>query len=166
MDIIIYAQALETNAPADVYYKDRYVYGSIDEKVDLSEFFKCTYSKADMLKYKTVEYLEEQIVMLEYINKYLYLYILCEERDSVGRYVPIIIQVYREDVDKIFYALDEFLDKSNRHITEKTRKRINKEIEEFIKAEKVNVYIYYFAFLFVLALVFAIVFFTIQALNN
>ena len=166
MDIIIYAQALETNAPADVYYKDRYVYGSIDEKVDLSEFFKCTYSKEDMLKYETVEYLEEQIVMLESIKKYIYLYILGEEKDSSGRYVPIIIQVFREDVDKIFYALDEFLDKSNRHITEKTRKRISKEIEEFQKAKKGRPYIWGFVLLFIFAVVFFMIYNVIQAVKN
>jgi hypothetical protein len=158
MDIIIYAQALETNAPADVYYKDRYVYGSIDEKIDLSEFFKCTYSKEDMLKYETVEYLEEQIVMLEYINKYLYLYILGEEKDSSGRYVPIIIQVSREDVDKIFYALDEFLERSHRHITEEARKNIKEEIKNFKNDNRTDLYFWALALTLVFAFVFSMIY--------
>ena len=46
--------------------------------------------------------LKEKKVWAENIDKYLYLYVLSEEIDPDGEHIPIIIQAYREDADKIF----------------------------------------------------------------
>ncbi|MBQ4178630.1 MAG: hypothetical protein II598_02675 [Elusimicrobia bacterium] len=158
MDIIIYAQALETNAPADVYYKDRYVYGSMDEKVDLSQFFKDTYSKTDMIEFEIFDCLKEKKVWAENIDKYLYLYVLSEEIDPDGEHIPIIIQAYREDADKIFDALNEFLERSHRHITEEARKNIKEEIKNFKNDNRTDLYFWALALTLVFAFVFSMIY--------
>ncbi len=124
MDIIIYAQSLKNDSIGDLFYKDKYI-NKNENNIDLTDFFKNT-RILNRSKEKDVEK-----ARAENNIKYLYLYVPCTEKDDIGRYSPIIIQAYYKDVDKIFEALDEFLEKSNRHISEKSRKDIEKEIVKF-----------------------------------
>ena len=60
MDIIIYAQAFGINSSGDVYYKDRYIGENRDEKIDLSQFFKDTCNKKQMVDFEIFDCLEEK----------------------------------------------------------------------------------------------------------
>ena len=126
MDIIIYAQSLSNETIGDLFYKDKYI-NKNENSIDLTDFF-ISIKMLNCLKDKDVEK-----VRAENTLKYLYLYIPCIEKDDAGRYSPIIIQAYHKDVGKIFDALYEFLDKSNRHISDESRKKIKEKIEFFKK---------------------------------
>ncbi len=134
MDIIIYAQSLKNDSIGDLFYKDKYI-NKNENNIDLTKFFK------DIKKLNRSEEKDLEKVRSEYNNlnyKYLYLYVPCIEKDDIGRYSPIIIQAYHKDIDKIFEALDEFLERSNRHITEESRKAIEEEIKNFKKERKIG----------------------------
>ena len=142
MDIIIYAQALKIDVPGDVYYKNKYIDKNSDEDINMSKFFK----EIEILNRSKEENLEKVIAESNKLNyKYLYLEVPCIEKDDEGRYSPIIIQAYYKDVDKIFDALNEFLEKSNRHIAEESKKAIEKEIKIF-KKKRIFSFLLYFLF--------------------